>query len=187
VLSSGFSNGQNASTVIGLPSLKAHWTSSAPSPYNLYNPADVAFDSLGNLWVSDTGNNRVLQYQPPFSNGMPATSALGQGPQNGPPSWNTFASATTQNGLSDPMGIQFDVHGNLWVADRTNNRVIEFIPPSKSSTAYLVGNYGRFVLTQFRPSHEDFIAHCQRTTSENMFRIDIIQCHTEKMFSRLSK
>ena len=32
----------------------------------------VATDSAGNLYVADYGNNRVLMYRPPFSNGMNA-------------------------------------------------------------------------------------------------------------------
>ena len=35
-------------------------------------------DSSGNLWVVDSGSNRVLEYVPPFSDGMAATLAIGQ-------------------------------------------------------------------------------------------------------------
>ena len=40
--------------------------------------ASPAFDGSGNLWVADAFNQRVLEYTPPFSNGMAASLELGQ-------------------------------------------------------------------------------------------------------------
>ncbi len=37
-------------------------TAAAPSSSTLSQPQSVAFDSAGNLWVSDSGNNRVLRF-----------------------------------------------------------------------------------------------------------------------------
>jgi sugar lactone lactonase YvrE len=114
-----FSNGMNAALVIGQNNFTSD--TSAITQNGLSGPTRVAFDPLGNLWVSD--NNRVLEYSPPFSNGMNAALVIGQN------SFTTFAPATSQDGLQNPTSIAFDAHGNLWIADTGNNRVIEFKPP----------------------------------------------------------
>lgn len=90
---------------------------------NLTFPYAAAFDSAGDLWVVDTADNRVLEYVPPFSTGMSATLAVGQTSLSG------WLSNTTRNGLWEPQGIAFDSSGDLWVADSTNNRILEFTPP----------------------------------------------------------
>ena len=131
-----FSNGMNAALVIGQNSFTTD--TGGVTQNGLNGPTRVAFDALGNLWVSDSGNNRVLGYSPPFSNGMNAVLVIGQN------SFTTFTPATSQNGLRNPTGIAFDAHGNLWVADTSNNRVIEFIPPFTSgmNASYVIGQTG---------------------------------------------
>jgi secreted PhoX family phosphatase len=73
--------------------------------------------------VADTGNNRILEFEPPLSNGMNATVVIGQ------PDFTTAARGTTQSTFAVPIGLAFDASGNLWVADDFNNRVLEFKPP----------------------------------------------------------
>ncbi|MFZ3213647.1 MAG: hypothetical protein WA188_19250 [Terriglobales bacterium] len=92
-------------------------------------------DSAGNLWVGDSGNNRVLQFMPPFANGMSATLVLGQA------SFTTSAAATTQSGLSAPFGIAFDSSGALVVADSGNNRTLLFTPSfsNNQNAAFVIG------------------------------------------------
>jgi sugar lactone lactonase YvrE len=64
-----------------------------------FGPSAIAFDSDGNLFVADADNNRVLEYQPPFSTGMAASVAIGQ------PSLTSSSAATTATGLSNPLGV----------------------------------------------------------------------------------
>lgn len=42
------------------------------APNTLNHPTALAKDSAGNLFVADTGNCRVAQFRPPFTNGMNA-------------------------------------------------------------------------------------------------------------------
>ncbi len=114
---------QAANIVLGQPSL---YTGSSNQQLvlnlkDLSNPYSATFDSSGNLWVADFGNNRVLEFKPPFSTNEVASVVLGQP--------NMFGSTctTTPTGLCSPSGLAFDLSGNLWVADETNSRVVEYL------------------------------------------------------------
>ncbi len=80
----------------------------------MFNPAGVAADSSGNLYIADTGNNRVRK----VSNGVITTVAgngsLGFSGDNGP---------ATSAQLAGPFGVAFDRESNLYVADTLNNRI----------------------------------------------------------------
>src|SRR5208337_2172431 len=92
-------------------------------------PAAVAFDSSGNLWVADYSNNRVLEYTTPFSTDEAASLVIGQS------SFTGTGSATTSTGLWGPAAVAFDSSGNLWVADYSNNRVLEYTTPFSTDEA----------------------------------------------------
>jgi RHS repeat-associated protein len=77
----------------------------------LKEPAGVAIDASGNVWIADTGNNRVQAFK-----------ASGEFIRK-------FGTAGTGNGqLQRPKGLTFDAEGNLWVADTLNNRLQHFSP-----------------------------------------------------------
>ncbi len=101
---SGFTNGMNASIVIGQTSFTTLTSGSTMSTLN--NPVYCIFDNFGNLWVSDWNNNRVQKFVPPFTTGMSATVSI--------------------TGFNRPLGLAFDGMGNLFVADNTNNRILGF-------------------------------------------------------------
>jgi sugar lactone lactonase YvrE len=118
---------QPANLVIGQSSFTASTCVSNPSTQTgLCLPGSTAFDKFGNLWASDTGNNRVLRFDAPPTTHESASLVIGQS------TFTTFASATSQSGLSTPSGIAFDSSGNLWVADRSNSRVLKFNAPFTS-------------------------------------------------------
>jgi len=112
---------------------------------SLTNPYDVAFDSSGNLWVSDANNSRVLEYKPPFSTGMLASLVLGQAKYVGLNPIVEEPPPPAQNNLAEPAGLAFDPSGNLWVADLLNSRVLEYKPPfSTGMNASLVIGQANF-------------------------------------------
>ena len=143
-----FSNGMAASLELGQPSGATAFTSNAAnnpslSATSLYNPVQTAFDGDGNLWVSDGDNNRVLEFVPPFSNGMAASLELGQ--PSGATAFTSNDVATSQSGLFYQYGISFDSSGNMQVADFVNNRVMIFDPPfSNGMNATLVLGQANF-------------------------------------------
>ncbi len=147
-----FSIGEAASLVIGQTSLAGSGDSS-PSG-GLFGPTGLAFDSSGNLWVVDSGNNRVLEFKSPFSNGESASLVIGQ------PTFGGYIGTTTAGGLNSPSYLAFDPSGNLWVTDQGNNRVLEFTSPfSTGQKASVVIGHANF--TAFAPS--------STTTAKSLF------------------
>ena len=120
----------------------------------LFGPTGVAFDLSGNLWVVDSGNNRVLEFKSPFSDGESASLVLGQ------PTFGGYIGTTTAGGLNSPSYAAFDPSGNLWVTDQGNNRVLEFTAPfSTGQKASVVIGQANF--TAFAPS--------STTTAKSLF------------------
>ncbi len=126
-----FFSGEPASVVLG----QTNFTSSGHgvSTTDEYGPGGIAIDSSGNLWVADSGNNRVIQYAFPISTDEPASMVLGQS------DCGSNSAGLSSIALNNPEGLAFDPSGNLWVADASNNRVLEFTYPfSKGEAASTV-------------------------------------------------
>ena len=95
-----------------------------PDASKLCLPYDLGVDGLDNLYVSDRDNNRMLEYDTPQISGTVADLVFGQ------PDFSSAAcvgrDATT---LCDPFGIAIDSDGNVYVADNTQSRVLEYDTP----------------------------------------------------------
>ena len=94
----------------------------------LKQPYAVTLDANGNLYVADFGNNRVLEYNASLGTGMAANRVFGQA--------NFTATAGNRGSITpsaitlyNPMGLVVDGNGNLYVVDRSNNRVLEYNTP----------------------------------------------------------
>jgi predicted membrane-bound mannosyltransferase/sugar lactone lactonase YvrE len=77
-----------------------------PGPYDLFGPRDIAIDPDGNLWVTDTGNNRLLKFSPDGES-LGTYGSKGSGPGQ----------------FSEPVGLAISESGELFVADAWNRRV----------------------------------------------------------------
>ena len=150
-------NGEPANIVIGQPDpFSTACNNGGVSASSLCGPIGVAVDGSGNLYVSDSQNNRVLEYNTPFSNtGEPgsgdriADQVFGQQENFTAAQCNQgagkVANATT---LCRPAGISIDSMGVLYIADEDNNRVLEYLFPLLSTTANdLFGQAGQFSTT----------------------------------------
>lgn len=126
------STDMSASVVIGQPQFTGvvKPTCATGGANGMMDPVGVAVDSQGDLWVSDHVADRVTEYVPPFTNGMAATLAIGQGNLQ-----DTVCNGTSARTLCSPEGIAFDAEGDLWVADLAHYRVLEFVPPFSTGMA----------------------------------------------------
>ncbi|HEV2468879.1 MAG TPA: NHL repeat-containing protein [Candidatus Sulfotelmatobacter sp.] len=116
-----FKTGMAASIAIGQADLTSSNCGTSASALN--SPLGLAFDANGNLWTGDYTNNRVLEFQAPFTTGMSATVVIGQA------NFTSSTGSTTASGLWDPYDVSFDNKGNLYVADYDNNRTVMYAGP----------------------------------------------------------
>ena len=106
---------------------------------SLNAPLQVALDGPGNLYVADSGNNRVLEYNMPLITGAPATRVFGQGGSFTSNACDFDVSgilklSSTANDLCDPAAVAVDGLGNLYVGDLSNRRVLEYNTPLNASS-----------------------------------------------------
>ena len=78
-------------------------------------PAGLTFDSRGNLYIADRANHRVRKVD---TRGNITTIA-----GNGTAGFSGDGGPATQASLNLPSGVVVDKKGNLYIADRSNNRV----------------------------------------------------------------
>ena len=122
-------NGSAADLVIGQPDFYSTKVN-AVSASSLNGPVGVTVDSAGNLYVADTGNLRVLEYDSPFTNGKTADRVFGQ-----PDFLKHTTCLTGSSALCSPQEVALDLGGRLYVADTGSNPVLEYEAPSTNSTA----------------------------------------------------
>jgi DNA-binding beta-propeller fold protein YncE len=134
-----FFNGKSASLVIGQPNFTSGQQNQGlpPGPHTLNYPWGVTVDDGNNLYVADHDNHRVLLFQSPQFNGMPASVVYGQ---------PTLTSTTpnypslSASSLAFPADVAVDGNRNVYVSDRGNNRALRFngaplgAPPTPTPT-----------------------------------------------------
>jgi hypothetical protein len=155
-----FVDGADADLIVGQADFVSSGTGLTAS--NLDSPQGVAVDATGNLYVSDFNNNRVLEYNNPFSacRSFPCVA----GPANlvfGQDSFTTGGcnrgGAASADTLCNPQGLALDGDGNLYVADQNNSRVLEYnLPLSTYTTADMVIGQTNFesINCDFNPTAE---------------------------------
>src|ERR1700744_6460500 len=82
----------------------------------LNGPFDVCFDAAGNLYFSDTFNNRIRRVD--AARGVITTVA-----GNGEKAYSGDDGPASAAVLNEPYGVVIDRAGNLYIADRLNRRV----------------------------------------------------------------
>jgi hypothetical protein len=93
-----FKGAASGTTVAGQSGVSGSWS------YQLSSPTAVTFDQYGNMYIMDSGNNRVQRWSPGSTYGVTAASAS----------------------LYNPRGMAIDLLGDLAVVDASNYRVVSF-------------------------------------------------------------
>jgi len=127
---------------------------------DLSQPQGVATDGAGNVYISDTGNNRILLETPTSSgytqsvlveNGLSSPTGIavdgsgdlfianaGSGEVvEETLSGGIYTQSTVASGLSQPQGVSLDAAGDVYIADSGNNRVL-LETPSNGGYAQMV-------------------------------------------------
>lgn len=116
-------DGSPAEVVLGQPDFVTRTRNTGGiSAATMNAPRSVYVDANGTLWVADTDNNRILR----FDNASSKLSSSGADGVLGQPDFVSNTSGTTAGLLSAPTSLFVDANGNLWVADKDNNRVLRF-------------------------------------------------------------
>ncbi|MGE3948104.1 MAG: HYR domain-containing protein [Blastocatellales bacterium] len=95
-------------------------------------PTGLAVDAQGNLYVADSGNNRVRRIDP-------ATGVISNFAGNGGLGYGGDGVGATLTSLNNPTGLAFDSIGNLYIADRNNHRIRK-VDNSTGIISTLAGN-----------------------------------------------
>jgi sugar lactone lactonase YvrE len=104
----------------------------------LSGPSGLAIDAAGDLYIADTGNQRIRKLN--TSNGTIGTIA-GNGS-----SAEIDGVAATKSGLTGPVSIAFDPAGNLYIADGSGDHVLKvganngLIAAVAGQSEYSIGN-----------------------------------------------
>jgi uncharacterized protein (TIGR03437 family) len=104
------------STVVGNGTTGFSGDGGPATAAQLNSPCGLAFDSSGNLYIADTGNNRIRK----FSGGV-ITSVAG----NGSPSGAAVNGPALSASITNPVGIAVDAVGSLYIADWAYGRIFK--------------------------------------------------------------
>src|SRR3954454_4260553 len=74
------------------------------------NPADIYVDKDANVWIADTGNNRLVEFDPDGK------------------FLREVGTADDQGKLNAPEGVFVAENSDIWAADRGNGRIVHFAP-----------------------------------------------------------
>lgn len=156
-------NGAAAEVVLGQPGFGPGIAGLSATAMS--SPQGVACDDEGRLWVSDSGNARVLRFDDAatLASGAAASGVIGQA------DFISNGQVTSASGMRLPRGLAVDGAGNLFVADVTSCRVVMY--PDAAN----LGNGGAGTIVFGQTNETSFSAGLARNrmNSPNDVAIDV--------------
>jgi len=131
-----FTVGGNITTVAGNGTTGHSGDGGPATSAELYNPTGVFVDASGNLFIADSGNQRIRE----VSASGTITTIAGNGTEGSTGDGGPAASAE----LYDPTGVVVDASGNVFIAAAFNNRIREVSASGIITTVAGNGNPGFF-------------------------------------------
>ncbi len=110
----------------GVPATKPN-----PGPLELFGPRDIVIASDGTLWVTDTGNKRLVHYT-----------------RDGEPLGSLGKEGSALGDFLEPVGLARDAGGRLLIADAWNGRIQRLTPDAGAPTSFVTGWTSRDVLAK---------------------------------------
>src|SRR2546427_399671 len=114
----------------------------------LYDPADVAVDGAGNLFIADSGNQRIRKVSPAGT--ITTVAGIGKpefhsGLLLAIPGFSGDGGPATSAQLNGPVRVAVDGAGNLFIADSGNQRIRKVSPAGTITTVAGNGIFFFFV------------------------------------------
>lgn len=143
---------------------------------NLHQPLGVTIDTVGDLYIADTGNNRIRRVD--AVSGTIANVAGDPGGTSGYSGDNSPAASALLNG---PNAVAFDASGNMYIPDSLNN-VVRVVDTTGTISTFAGGgatviNYGPANAAQFNspsavvvdPAQNVYIADTQNNAIRKVY------------------
>jgi RHS repeat-associated protein len=122
----------------------------APTSAYLNAPASVAFDSSGNMYIADGGNNRVQEiYESGSTWGETMTAGdiyTVAGNASGTSGISGDGGASRYAYLWNPTSVSTDSSGNVYIADSNNNRVQGMAPAAGTLFGVTAAAHGIYTI-----------------------------------------
>jgi uncharacterized protein (TIGR03437 family) len=112
-----------------------------PAGAKLFSPVAVALDSAHDLYIADSGNNRIRKVS-----GGKINTVAGSGAAGSNAGYAGDGGAATSALLRNPYGVRVDSAGNIYISDIDNQvvRKVDGKSGTISTVAGVNGNYGYF-------------------------------------------
>jgi len=149
--------------------------SAAATNAYLYEPSGIVVDTLDNIYFSDLGNERIRMIDT-LGN---ITTIAGDGTGG----YNGDGELAVQADLWWPEGLALDPRGQLYIADKANNRIRELssvlkvnnvTSPQAAIKLYPNPNTGAFTLSITSPYNEDANVTITNLTGETMAKLTAV-------------
>ena len=101
---------------------------------HLNGPKGVSIDQAGNVYVSDTGNHRVVRWAPDAKSGILVAGGNGAGLHIAQ--------------LNSPTAIIVDINNNLFIFDSGNQRIQQWPPGATYGMTIFDGTYDNTISVQ---------------------------------------